>query len=492
MGIVIRQSIKGTVVNYIGALIGIVTSAFVLPRLLSPDEVGLIRFLLALGILLASFCLLGTQQSMLKFAPYHKEHGSEKIFNGFNLLLLAFGSLAVLIGYIVFKQEILLFYKKSGTLIQTYYNEVWPIIVGQAIITFCEIYCMTRYRITIPAILREIVQRVLIIAIVILYYYQFMEQGGFVASYAYMYLFLAASVAIYTYRLGFRARLPKLQNMSVLKEQVKFSFFAYLIIAVINIQLIIDMLLIPKYADLSALGVYTTIVVIISVIQIPYRSMSSIVSPLIADAWHEGDMTKLNNLYKRSGLNTFIFGFWLYMLLAISATDILSFLPVKYQGTEFLVIVAGMGRLADLFFGLNGEVIEKSPLYKYNVVVTIVSLVCTTILNVIFLQLWGINGSALAMLVSLTAYNSARVILLKKNYNLFPITRITLLVAGLGLVLTGVFYYIHISDIVLLNIAVKSIIVTAVYGFCIYKFKWSEDFIHLAINMLKKLGLVKS
>ena len=40
MGIIIRQSIKGTIANYIGIAIGFVTTFFVLTKYLSTEEVG--------------------------------------------------------------------------------------------------------------------------------------------------------------------------------------------------------------------------------------------------------------------------------------------------------------------------------------------------------------------------------------------------------------------------------------------------------------------
>ena len=69
MGIIIRQSIKGTIVNYIGVLIGIFTTFFVLTDLLKPEEIGLTRVLIDAGMLFAGLAQLGTSSSIIRFFP---------------------------------------------------------------------------------------------------------------------------------------------------------------------------------------------------------------------------------------------------------------------------------------------------------------------------------------------------------------------------------------------------------------------------------------
>ena len=45
MGIIIRQSIKGTIVNYVGVAIGFVTTFFIVTKYLTTEELGLVRVL---------------------------------------------------------------------------------------------------------------------------------------------------------------------------------------------------------------------------------------------------------------------------------------------------------------------------------------------------------------------------------------------------------------------------------------------------------------
>ena len=76
MGIVERQSIKGTLVSYAGAFIGFLTTFLIITEFLTPKEVGLTRNIVEAATLISSFALLGLNSSAFRFYPYF--HRAEK------------------------------------------------------------------------------------------------------------------------------------------------------------------------------------------------------------------------------------------------------------------------------------------------------------------------------------------------------------------------------------------------------------------------------
>jgi O-antigen/teichoic acid export membrane protein len=70
MGVVIKQSIRGTIVNYVGIAIGFLTTFFVLTAYLTQEEIGLSRVLIDAAILFSSFAQLGTGASIIRFFPF--------------------------------------------------------------------------------------------------------------------------------------------------------------------------------------------------------------------------------------------------------------------------------------------------------------------------------------------------------------------------------------------------------------------------------------
>ena len=67
MGVIAKQSIKGTIVTYIGVAVGFVTTFFVITRFLSAEEIGLARVLVDAATLFIGLAQLGTSASILRY-----------------------------------------------------------------------------------------------------------------------------------------------------------------------------------------------------------------------------------------------------------------------------------------------------------------------------------------------------------------------------------------------------------------------------------------
>ena len=70
MGIIAKQSIRGTIVTYLGIAVGVVTTFFVLTRFLTTEEIGLARVLIDAATLFIGLAQLGTNASIIRFYPY--------------------------------------------------------------------------------------------------------------------------------------------------------------------------------------------------------------------------------------------------------------------------------------------------------------------------------------------------------------------------------------------------------------------------------------
>ena len=96
MGVIIKQSIKGTLVNAIGIGVGFLTTFFVITHYLTSEVVGLTRIMIDAAVLFSSFAQLGTTSSIIRFFPYFKDEESKN--HGF-----FFWTLVVpLVGFLLF------------------------------------------------------------------------------------------------------------------------------------------------------------------------------------------------------------------------------------------------------------------------------------------------------------------------------------------------------------------------------------------------------
>ncbi|WP_053404280.1 hypothetical protein [Persicobacter sp. CCB-QB2] len=55
MGVVIKQGVRASLITYFGVIFGALNFLYIMPKILEPDQIGMIRLLQDLAILLASF-----------------------------------------------------------------------------------------------------------------------------------------------------------------------------------------------------------------------------------------------------------------------------------------------------------------------------------------------------------------------------------------------------------------------------------------------------
>ncbi|MBO5960559.1 MAG: polysaccharide biosynthesis protein, partial [Paludibacteraceae bacterium] len=188
MGVIIRQSIKGTVVNYVGVVVGFFTTFFVATRFLTAEEIGLTRVLLDAAMLFSSLALLGTGTSIVRFYPYFKDEEHED--HGF-----FFWSLVVpLLGFVVFS---VLFwslrdlmaeaFSEKSDLFVTYYKCIFPLAFSLLYMSVSEANANVLMRIVVPKFVREVGVRVLTLIVYFLYAFSVLDLDGFVYAFCGVY-----------------------------------------------------------------------------------------------------------------------------------------------------------------------------------------------------------------------------------------------------------------------------------------------------------------
>lgn len=104
MGVIIRQSIKGTIANYIGIAVGFVTTFFILTKYLTTEEVGLTRVLVDAAILFSTLAQLETGLSILRYFPYFKDDDKNHGIFFWTLIIPFIGFLVFLVVFFLCKK----------------------------------------------------------------------------------------------------------------------------------------------------------------------------------------------------------------------------------------------------------------------------------------------------------------------------------------------------------------------------------------------------
>lgn len=420
MGIIIRQSIKATVFNYLGAFIGFLTTFFILTKFLEPEVIGLTKVIYEVAALVAGFAQLGTSASAMRFFPYFKD--VEKNHNGFFFYLMlmpAIGSVVFVVLFWLLKSYVIDFFIAKSALLLDYYNWIIPLIVFLTFWGVLETYANILLRIVVPKFIREVGIRVMLLAVYVLYILHWIDLTGLVTGFIMVYAIAMVATFFYVSRI---TSLSLKHNFAFIdkvlfKKIVKYTLF--LIVGALSGNLIaqLDLFMVSSEMGLDYAGVFTVASYMAFVIEIPGRSITSISSPIAAVALKEGDIALANQLYKKVSLHQLMAGSILFLLVWINIDNIFSILPNGeiYKAGKWVVFFIAMARLVGMTLGFGSTLISFSRYYYWGLYFTFFLTVLTVVSNYLFIPVWGITGAAMAtFLTCVVSYFFQQWIVLKK------------------------------------------------------------------------------
>ncbi|MBK7762806.1 MAG: polysaccharide biosynthesis C-terminal domain-containing protein [Bacteroidetes bacterium] len=487
MGIIKRQGLKTSIVSYAGVLLGVIFFIFVFPHIIDKEYLGLIGLLQNLMYIFASLPGLGMAHIMLRYYALWKEKETLTQFNAFSMLMMLGASILFVLAYILCKDLIIDQYKTQSALFIPYYYAVIPLVIVYAYSQYFEIYSMMRLRVAVPAFLREILTRVLLIIVVYLFAYKLLSEYEFVGAFIIAYLFAFAILVWYTRKqLHFKANNPLafVSQKVDTKESIMYGGYMLLLTTFTNIHNFLDGIILPAYLGLGALGIYLRPMILGVMIQIPYRAISLISIPIIREAIVQNDMKKVKDLNRSIGINLFLIGSFLFTLLIANTNSIFKIFPPEYEIAKNVLYIIALGRLLDMAFGLNSEIINYSKYYRHIILFSFVMMMSTIALNILLIPKFGMEGAALAVSISLIVFNIMKTVFIwqKFHFHCFSKHYISLLLITSGVL--GILYFIpflqflpnHMFMNACANIVFKSGIGTTLFIIPLFVLKISPDF----------------
>lgn len=168
--------------------------------------------------------------------------------------------------------------------------------------------------------------------------------------------------------------------------------------------------MIPYFMGLGALGIYGRPLILGQMIHVPYRSIANISSPIIMEAWTRNDVKKIEDLNRKISVNLLLIGLFLFCMVVVNADNFFDILPAKYSIGKSVLFIIAFGRLVDMSFGLNTEILFSSKYYKWTVYFTIIMVGIAIGLNVLLIPKIGMEGAAIAVASSLIVFNILKAI----------------------------------------------------------------------------------
>lgn len=409
MGVVARQSIKGTIATYIGVAIGIVTTFIIQTKALQPEQIGLIDILLQCSMLFSGLAMVGTNSSAMRYYPYFKDEESrDHGFFGWTLLVPFVGFIAFLLFFFVFKDSVVAFFSKDSSMFGDYVYFVIPLAFFMLYIFVFETNSNLLMRIVLPKFVREVGLRLGTLTVYLLYYFKIIGFNGVIVGFCVFYGLATLINVIYLLSLK---RVSFKIDWKFVTPQLRRDFLLYTLFMITaalagNVIPMLSKFFVAGLTGFRLAGVFTIATNIAALVEMPYRSLGAISRPHVSDAMAKQDVKQADSLCKNVALHQFIAGSFVFLLIWANIDFLFDLLPNGdiYRLGKWAVLLLSMGRLIYSTLAVTTTVLSYSKYYYYSLLFTILLAVMSVLLNHWLVPDWDINGGAMAYTLSYFLY----------------------------------------------------------------------------------------
>ncbi|MDF3027336.1 MAG: hypothetical protein K0S23_1643 [Fluviicola sp.] len=437
MGLVQKDAFRTTIISYFGILIGYLNKGVLFLAILSTAQIGLINLIISIGTLFAQLANFGAVYATWKFFPFMRNEGKKHHgFLAFLLLIVGMGILTYSALYILFREQIQDGYIEKSPMFLDYYYWVLPIGISYVLFMVLEIYLRSLYKNIIAVFAYEVVLRLATTLILVLKWLELISFELFVGLHSLLYIIPTMILVVYLKRINeFNVKLSSIQIPKRLKRIVfYFSSFSYInTLGAVWVNSL-DVLMIAQLVGLAGTGVFTTVIFLTSVLQVPYKSITRVSAPLVSDYWKHRQFDKMKALYTQVSSVCLVIGLAMFLLCWVNIEFLFSFLKPEFREGIWVFFFIMMGRLVDMYFGLNGAIFSTSKKYRYDVIFTLFLIVAVYLLNSLMIPMWGIVGAAISTSIAMLVYNVGRLLFVWYVYKLHPFHRNQFIIIGLGVV----------------------------------------------------------
>jgi O-antigen/teichoic acid export membrane protein len=485
MGIVLNQSLKNTIITYIGFGVGAINTLYLYPFFLGATYYAVTNYILSAANVIMPLFAIGMQNTLVKFYSQYETDEERSRFLSFTVLFPLLLCIPLVLIGLLFFDDILYFVTKKNPVVKDF---IWLIpFIGLCMAYFEIFYAWARVHMhsVFGNFVKEVGLRLFSLFALIGVYYQWITVIEFVYVTAGIY-FLAL---IITMLYAFNVKKPDFQFTIPhnVKNIMEYTFYIILSGSVANLLLDGDKIMLNQYMVIENIAYYSVATYIALVISVPSRAMHQIVYPITAKLMHNNKHDELNDLYKKTSINLQVVGGFVMLGIFVNINQLYEMVPKEYSGGILVVFMIGISKYFDLILGNNNAIIFNTKYYRAVLFLGVFLVVLTIGLNMIFIPMYGIIGSAFATLLSITLYSLAKLLFVVKRLHLYPFTKQTLHSLAITLAIFMLFYFWEFPFHPIIAIGLKSVLVTVLYVYVNYKFVISIEINQVINDLVKRL-----
>ncbi len=503
MGVIQRQGIKNSLVNYFATGLGFIATVFIYPFDL--EAKGLIDFLMNLGVLFIPYAQLGVFSVYSKYFPkFTNQIGSFQkwvvkrvIIQFVFFLIIYFSVLEPLSNFLRYAGI-----DKSGNF--DTYSPYIPIVIFCVLLQgFLVMISVTNRRIVVPDLIRNIIQKIYFPLIIILKFTFNLSIELFIGLFFIYYVITIPLLFIYVLKNKF----IQIKNSPTIvfspserKEIRSYNGFSLLNDISTQLSFKLDSVMVASLISLTQTGVYGIMYYMSNVLSTATSSILNITNPIISEKMSNGDIEGISNIYKKASITLLVFGLGVFFCIWFLLNDILGLTKYSEQLIigKYVFLYLAIAKLFDMVTSINSYILIYSHFYRYNLIFVSVLGISNIFLNLWLIPSFGIEGAAIASLIAMIIFNLMKLIFIYIKLHIHPFSTDTLKVLAIGAFTFLVLFFLPAGKYVAnnyLNLGLKGMViggtVLLTFALPIYFLNISKEINGLVNKFLNKINLRK-
>lgn len=494
MGIVRKQSTYSTIFTYLGFGIGALNILILFPQFFTTEEFGLTRIMIDFSVFFSAIATMGSLNGMYKFNPFYQAYLPKNKNDLPYLTILAnvLGCTLVVLCSLIFEPYLERQFGNNAPLFVAHYRLVIPFMISYTCLLVLEAFCWVIKKSTISNLVKEVFYRVTTTILILLYILHWISLETFFVLFSLSYIPSILILAFVVIRSGGIPIYTKISKITkrLYKRILVFVTYHYSGILITVIPRVIDGILIARLTDngLENLAVYSIPVYLVTIMEVPQRSMLGIATTLISEAWKDKNKARITELYCKSSINLLVLGLALFGVMWLNMDNLIRFNP-EYELAKVIFLIAGVAKLVDLGMGMNAQILAFSKFWRMDFYSSAIFIFVNVALDYFMIKRYGFIGAAYGSAIALIVYNLIRFTYLWIFYKIQPFTAKTLYVLLIAAISIVIVWQIPVLNSIYLDAIVRALAFSALFVPAVLYFKISEDISDMFWGFVKKIGL---
>lgn len=460
---------------------------------MTTSEAGLVKLLMEVSLLIAMLCTLGSVPASLKFYPFYKSYLPPKKNDlpFWTILFCIIGCLLFLLITPLFENLIVRKYSERSPLFVQYFYLIYPLTITFVFNYLFEAYSWSLQKTILPNFLREIGFRILTTILLSFYIFKWINFKEFVVIYSFMFI-LPVLILLYSLikskQYYFNITLSSVSRRMG-KRIIVFSLFIFSGQFLNVLSRTADTIIISSQSA-NGLGdafVFTIATYLVTLMDVPLRGMTGITASVIAQAWKDRNIQRLDSVYRKTTISLMVAGLGIWALLLLNMHNAVKYFGSTYAILPEIIIIIGLAKIIDLGTGMNAQILLSSKYWKVDFFTNMAFVILAIPLNVFFVKKFNLIGAAYANLIAIFIFNFTRFLFIWKFFKLQPYTINNLKAIVAAVACFFLVYFLPGFDNLFVDTAIRSIIFIAIYLTAILVLNVSEDITGLLISVKRRL-----